>query len=33
MPFSAAIFDCDGTLVDSMPMWHRETYIFFIFII
>ncbi|WP_418844329.1 thiamine diphosphokinase [Parafannyhessea umbonata] len=25
MPFSAAIFDCDGTLVDSMPMWHRET--------
>lgn len=22
MAFSAAIFDCDGTLIDSMPMWY-----------
>lgn len=23
MPITGAIFDCDGTLVDSMPMWRR----------
>ena len=23
MEISAAVFDCDGTLLDSMPMWNR----------
>ena len=25
MPISGAIFDFDGTLVDSMPAWHDVT--------
>lgn len=25
MQITGAIFDCDGTLVDSMPMWHQVT--------
>ncbi|MBP3883340.1 MAG: thiamine diphosphokinase [Olsenella sp.] len=25
MAISGAIFDCDGTLIDSMPMWHDVT--------
>lgn len=25
MDITGAIFDCDGTLVDSMPMWHEVT--------
>ncbi len=25
MAIRGALFDCDGTLIDSMPMWHRVT--------